>query len=418
LTSNNSIPISYSFNGSSSYLQIGGTGSDWNLASIWTIEWWEYLEEAVSGTTAGPWTVMSQSPSGSNIDFYHQFVGPDSFGATIRLANGNITFAEPTPGQWNHIAVVSNGGSKNAYINGVSEPLLTNGGANFGSTDDLYIGRRGNNNFQYFPGQLSDIRINNTVVYTGGFTPTRNLTNIPGTVLLLTGSLTDGSDSQHTVGNSGTSFASGTTASIVIQSNLLPSADVSYNLGSTGQRWNELNVGSIIAGGTGGTTGQVLTSTGTGIAWSSAICATARSTASQGFTANVSENIQHDVFDFAYGITGTTGANGYFEVPSAGVYKIIPSLQINPTGNGHLHMWLKINGTNAENTTTYIAFKNGEYQVLTTEILLELVANDQVQIWAQSSITGDIIQYIAAGGPSGNTYPAAPGIITNMYKIR
>jgi len=105
-------------------------------------------------------------------------------------------------------------------------------------------------------------------------------------------------------------------------------------------------------------------------------------------------------------------------VPSAGVYKIIPSLQLNPTHPGHIHVWLKVNGTNAANTGTYLAFKTGEYQVFTTEILLELNANDQVQVWAQPSINGSVIQYIAAGGTPPNDFPAAPGIITNMYKLR
>jgi hypothetical protein len=194
---------------------------------------------------------------------------------------------------------------------------------------------------------------------------------------------------------------------------------------------NDLKLDAFLLDGTGvqGAAGQVLSSTVTGTQWTdmiggspaeapTSICATARSAASQGLTANVSENIQHDEVDFAYGITASTGPSGYFEVPSAGVYKIIPSLQINPTGNGHLHVWLKVNGTNADNTATYLAFKNGEYQVFTTEILLELQANDQVQVWAQSSVTGGVIQYIGAGGTSPDDYPAAPGIITNIYKLR
>jgi hypothetical protein len=101
-------------------------------------------------------------------------------------------------------------------------------------------------------------------------------------------------------------------------------------------------------------------------------------------------------------------------VPSAGVYKIIPSLQLEGTGNGHIHVWLKVNGINVPNTTTYLTFKNGEYQVFTTEILLELDADDEVQVWAQSSVAGNVLQYI----PAGSDYPAAPGIITNMYKLR
>jgi len=65
-----------------------------------------------------------------------------------------------------------------------------------------------------------------------------------------------------------------------------------------------------------------------------------------------------------------------------------------------------------------MTFKNGDKHVLTTECLLELLANDQVQTWTQANVTGNVIEYIAAGGAGANSYPAAPGIITNMYKIR
>jgi hypothetical protein len=94
------------------------------------------------------------------------------------------------------------------------------------------------------------------------------------------------------------------------------------------------------------------------------------------------------------------------------------SLQLNGTGNGNIHCWIKVNNANVPNTTTYMTFKNGDKNVLTTEILLQLNANDQVQVWAQSPLSGNVIEYIAAGGTSPNDYPAAPGIITNMYKLR
>jgi hypothetical protein len=65
-----------------------------------------------------------------------------------------------------------------------------------------------------------------------------------------------------------------------------------------------------------------------------------------------------------------------------------------------------------------MTFKNGDKHVFTTEILLELNANDQVQLWTQASVSGGVIEYIPAGGSAPNDYPAAPGIITNMYKLR
>jgi hypothetical protein len=167
---------------------------------------------------------------------------------------------------------------------------------------------------------------------------------------------------------------------------------------------------STITGPTGatGATGDTSTS----------ICASAYSTASQTLAKDTSANVRHDVVDFQYGITVATGATGYFQVPSAGVYKVMPSLQLNGTGNGNIHCWIKVNDANVPNTTTYMSFKNADRHVLTTEILLEVNANDKVQVWTQANVTGNVIEYIASGGTGTNTYPAAPGIITNMYKLR
>jgi hypothetical protein len=313
LTASNSTPTAYSFNGTNSFLQIGGTGTDWQLNSVWTIEWWEYTTSAVPPPSA-LWTVMSQEPIGSKIDVFHQY--DNTYGPVICVANGNIKFVEPAFGQWNHIAIVSNGATKTAYVNGVIQTLLQNGGANFGSTDDVFIGKRGTNLFQYFLGQLGNIRINNTVVYTGPFTPSRNLTNIPGTVLLLTGTLTDGSNSHHTVDNSGVTFVNGAYGSIVIQADLVPAADLTYNLGSTSQRWNELNVVAIIAGGTSGTSGQYLGSDGSGnIVWSTP----PSSSASTGPTGATGET----------GPTGPTGETG----PTGSTGKTGATGETGPTGS-------------------------------------------------------------------------------------
>ena len=65
-----------------------------------------------------------------------------------------------------------------------------------------------------------------------------------------------------------------------------------------------------------------------------------------------------------------------------------------------------------------MTFRNGDKHVFTTEILLELSPNARVQVWTQASVSGAVIEYIPAGGTGINAYPAAPGIITNMYKIR
>jgi hypothetical protein len=70
------------------------------------------------------------------------------------------------------------------------------------------VGRRGpNNNFQYFSGKITGLRINNTAVYAGNFDVTAPAVlypqNIAGTVLLLQGAqanpYVDSSGSAHTI---------------------------------------------------------------------------------------------------------------------------------------------------------------------------------------------------------------------------
>ena len=147
-------------------------------------------------------------------------------------------------------------------------------------------------------------------------------------------------------------------------------------------------------------------------------CATAFSTADQPLVAGTAANVAHDTVPFSYGITVVTGASGYFQVPATGVYKIIPSLQILGGGNGKVTIWIKVNGVNVADSATLTLFKNGEESVITCEYLLELNANDQLQVWAITAAANGSVEYHAGGGSGANAYPAAPGVITNMYRIR
>ncbi len=115
----------------------------------------------------------------------------------------------------------------------------------------------------------------------------------------------------------------------------------------------------------------------------------------------------------------TTGSDAKFTVPATGVYKIIPSIQyIGNTGNAALTIWLRVNGTNVADTSTYTVVKNAEEGVITCEYLLEMNAGDNVQICALATTQNVIVNYISGGGSGANAYPAAPGVITNMYRIR
>lgn len=144
-------------------------------------------------------------------------------------------------------------------------------------------------------------------------------------------------------------------------------------------------------------------------------CATAFSTSDQLLTAGTAALVLHDTVDFSYGITTSSST---FTVPATGVYKIIPSLQCLGAGNGTITIWIKVNGANVDNTGTRTAFKNNDETVITCEYLLQLNAGDSMQVWALAQGANCTIDYIAGDGTPPNTYPAAPGVITNVYRIR
>lgn len=77
-----------------------------------------------------------------------------------------------------------------------------------------------------------------------------------------------------------------------------------------------------------------------------------------------------------------------------------------------------MNNSNVDNSATQTHFKQNDEIVITCEYLLELNAGDSVQVWALATSANCTIDFIAAGGSGANAYPAAPGIITNMYRIR
>jgi hypothetical protein len=85
---------------------------------------------------------------------------------------------------WNHIALVRNGNSLTAYLNGAGGTAVTYTGSWGNSTDQFNIGFKSDPT--YFVGYMSNLRIvKGTAVYTSNFTPsTTPLTAISGTALL------------------------------------------------------------------------------------------------------------------------------------------------------------------------------------------------------------------------------------------
>jgi hypothetical protein len=128
--------------------------------------------------------------------------------------NHDIQFAEPTPGEWTHVAVVNNGGgsAQKVYYNGVEQTKTSGSYYSNGWTNiyqPLYIGRLAPVYGSHFDGKLTNIRITNTAVYTAGFMPPYTQPTIIGghTKLIWAPTqysiTTDGGDHATTITNNG-----------------------------------------------------------------------------------------------------------------------------------------------------------------------------------------------------------------------
>jgi hypothetical protein len=164
------------FDGSTNrYYRVPG-GSHLQLGTTWTIEWWQ-KSAAVTVGNGNLYAVMGQAPDGGRIDIYYQ-------SGNMVVQNGQVLCAEPAINEWVHVALVNNAGVGTVYYNGVAQGATGNFG-NYGQTQDLYIGKRGNNAFQYFNGKLTNIRILDSAFYGSNFVPDQLPAVIAGHTKLL-----------------------------------------------------------------------------------------------------------------------------------------------------------------------------------------------------------------------------------------
>jgi hypothetical protein len=122
---------------------------------------------------------------GSNNAFYFQFWNGSSYTSTDATA---VTF---NVGEWNHVAIVNNGGNWTTYLNGVGNTTTNYGNVNAISSTGTwasYIGTaNGGSDNNPCKGIMSNVRfVKGTAVYTSNFTPpTEPLTAITNTSSLV-----------------------------------------------------------------------------------------------------------------------------------------------------------------------------------------------------------------------------------------
>jgi Concanavalin A-like lectin/glucanases superfamily len=160
---------SMAFDGSGDVLQIpysvvNSLGSD----SAWTVELWFYSTTSTGAnrtlfrTQDGGFAGVAIVQNGTNL-----YVDLSTSGSAWNWSTGAKSFSLNT---WNHLAVVRNGSTTTAYLNGTSYYSASSVSI-WDSGSPIYIGGRGIS-ADYFEGYVDDLRVTKGIArYTANFTP-------------------------------------------------------------------------------------------------------------------------------------------------------------------------------------------------------------------------------------------------------
>lgn len=129
-------------------------------------------------------------------------------------------------------------------------------------------------------------------------------------------------------------------------------------------------------------------------------------------SASVSQSVNFEITDVSKGISIQN--NSQIRVNNPGTYLLVFSAQLDcSTGADTIWMWLKKNGTNLAESTTKARMANNTSQVIAVNFMLELAANDYIElVWENLNGHGQLL----AEGASGN-YPAIPAVILTINQV-
>lgn len=129
--------------------------------------------------------------------------------------------------------------------------------------------------------------------------------------------------------------------------------------------------------------------------------------------------------DFIDGIT--LSSSSHLTVPHAGVYSVTFSLQAQNTTNDieYLDVWLRKNGTNIASTNSQFSLPQRKSTgaasslIAETTILIQLAANDYIEVMWHVTNTGVGLKYLPAVAASGSTpaIPATPSAIVQVHYV-
>ena len=184
---------SVEFDGTSDYLAVTNS-NDFDFDAAITIEAYVYFSDLTGspvvfarggGATGSSWNTTD----GAQFAIYGTSTGRISFeynssGTPIQIISATGTLSANS---WNHIAVTYDGTTFTLYLNGINVGTASNTPTMPTTRSNIWIGMWPTTAFvQDMKGFISNLRvIKGTALYTQNFIPpTRNLTKLPGTVLL------------------------------------------------------------------------------------------------------------------------------------------------------------------------------------------------------------------------------------------
>lgn len=138
---------------------------------------------------------------------------------------------------------------------------------------------------------------------------------------------------------------------------------------------------------------------------------------------DVAYALTYDQSDFIDGVTLSSGSR--LTVPTEGIYNFTYSIQFKSDSNNieDIDIWLRKNGTDVPNTNSRFSIPtrksvgNPSHLIATTPIMVQLAANDYVQImWHVTNTAVSIEQYPAVTAVPGTTpaHPATPSVFVQV----
>lgn len=133
--------------------------------------------------------------------------------------------------------------------------------------------------------------------------------------------------------------------------------------------------------------------------------------------------VTYDVSDFLDGVTLSSGSR--LTVPDAGVYTVSYSIQFKNTTNDiqDIDIWLRKNGTDIPDTNSRFSIParkgsgNPSHLIAVTPVMVELAADDYIQIMFHVTDVGVSIEHFPAVTAVPGTTPAIPATPSAIVQV-